>query len=255
MVLAPDIKLQLNSENINFETSIQNQIQIPPNIHRINSISKNMRRNRLMRLYKNKLKNLRKRIKRYKKQIAESEPQNAGANKEHKIEKINVVTGEEMKFYGIFDFKNVKTIGYLTLISGGINSLLEGIIIGIVFSSGVKQDIIPTVIAILLGLIPKRVGDAGLLFYSGFTIWGVVFWNTAVNFFILLGTGIGLLFGGIDNSGHYYALSFVAGGFLYIALSEMVPIKVAASGFLNIFLQTAFLIVGLGAMYIMLILR
>lgn len=267
VVFAPDTKLQLHSENINFVSSntdhVQNQINVqnqnqnqdPPTIHKINSSNKNTCRSRLMRLYKSKIKNLRRRIKNYKNQNDKHEHNSTGSNEEHKIKKLDVRTGEDLKFYGIFDMENVKTIGYLTLISGGINSLLEGIIIGIVFNTGRIQDIIPTVIAILLGLIPKRVGDAGLLLYSGFTIWGVVFWNTAVNIFILLGTGIGLLVGGIDNYGHYYALSFVAGGFLYIALSEMVPIKVAASGFLNIFLQTAFLILGLGAMYIMILLR
>lgn len=165
------------------------------------------------------------------------------------------ILGKGVKYAGIFDFKNVRTIGYITLISGGINSFLEGLIIGIVFSTRNTKDIVPTIIAIVLGLIPKRVGDAGLLLFANFTMWGVIFWNTVINLFILLGTGIGLVIGGIDRPGHYYALSFVVGGFLYIALSEMVPIKVVATGLLNIILQTAFLILGLGVMYIIITVR
>ncbi len=165
------------------------------------------------------------------------------------------ILGIGLKCRGIFNFEKVSTLGYLTLISGGINSFLEGIIIGIVFSTKNRQDIIPTVIAIVLGLIPKRVGDAGLLLHSNFTIWGVIFWNTAINIFILPGTGIGLMVGGIEKAGHYYALSFVVGGFLYIALSEMVPIKLVATGLLNIILQTAFFLLGLGMMYIIVTVR
>jgi zinc transporter ZupT len=168
---------------------------------------------------------------------------------------LDKILGKDIKLRGIFNFKNVTKSGYLTLISGAINSFLEGIIIGIVFSTGNTDEIIPTLVAIVLGLIPKRVGDAGLLLHSNFTIWGVIFWNTAINIFILPGTGIGLVVGGMEKAGHYYALSFVLGGFLYIALTEMVPIKVLATGFVNIILQTSFLLLGLGMMYIIVFVR
>jgi zinc transporter ZupT len=162
----------------------------------------------------------------------------------------NEIKSTEKKINKYFNFKNIKTIGLLTIISAAINSLLEGLIIGIVFSTRNKIFIIPTVVAVALGLIPKRVGDAGLLLFANFDMWAVIFWNTIANFLILLGTGIGLLVGGIDRPGHYYTLSFVAGGFLYMSLSEMVPIKVVATGLLNIILQFVFLILGLGTMYI-----
>jgi len=194
------------------------------------------------------------------KNFNERYPSNADSSlsrtiKFHDNRPLDKILGTDIKFRGIFNFENVTKLGYLTLISGGINSFLEGIIIGIVFSTRNTEDIIPTVIAIVLGLIPKRVGDAGLLLHANFTIWGVIFWNTAINIFILPGTGTGLVVGGMEKPGHYYALSFVVGGFLYIALSEMVPIKVLATGFVNIILQTTFFLLGLGMMYIIVIVR
>jgi zinc and cadmium transporter len=120
---------------------------------------------------------------------------------------------------------------------------------GLIFASRSYVTIISTNVAMVLHEIPKELGDAGILLHSGFKIKGVLFWNTIVNLCSILGTIIGLSLGDINYTFKAYSLAFVSGNFLYISLSEMLPITLNGKGFIINLFHFLFFIVGLGFMY------
>jgi zinc transporter ZupT len=146
-------------------------------------------------------------------------------------------------------FKNKKSVGILVLIASIIHNVIDGITIGLIFSSRSYKTIISTNVAMVLHEIPKELGDAGILMHSGFNIQGVLFWNTMVNLCSIFGTLIGLSVGDVNYTTKAYSLAFVCGNFLYIALSQMLPITLNGRGVLVNILHFLFFIVGLGFMY------
>jgi zinc transporter ZupT len=137
----------------------------------------------------------------------------------------------------------------MIIISSTIHNILDGIATGVSFSSRKVPLIISTNLAILFHEIPKELGDAGILIYSNFNIWSVLFWNSLINATCIIGTIIGLSVGSINKRSESYCLGFVAGNFLYISLAEMIPVINRKKNLLNNMLQILFILVGLLIMF------
>jgi zinc and cadmium transporter len=137
----------------------------------------------------------------------------------------------------------------MIIISSTIHNILDGMATGVVFASRKVPLIISTNLAILLHEIPKELGDAGILIYSNFNIWSVLFWNSIVNVTCIIGTVIGLSIGSLSKRSESYCLGFVAGNFFYISLAEMIPVIIKKKGAWNNFLQIAFILIGLSIMF------
>jgi len=145
--------------------------------------------------------------------------------------------------------KNKKPVGIMIILSSAIHNVLDGLAIGIAFASRKSPLIISTTFAIFLHEIPKELGDAGILLYSKFNIWAVLFWNSIVNVTCIIGTIIGLSLGSFSKRVECYCLGFVAGNFLFISLSEMVPIIMRKKGMFNNVLQILFMLFGILVMF------
>lgn len=149
-----------------------------------------------------------------------------------------------------FSLTNKKSVGVLSNLASLLHNTFDGLAIGIVFTSRVKSTIISTCLAIFLHELPKEISDAGVLLHSNFEILPVLFWNCINNASGILGAIIGLSLGSINDIKRDYTLSFVSGNFLYISLSQMIPIVLHLKGKLSNILSFVFLFVGLGFMYL-----
>lgn len=113
-------------------------------------------------------------------------------------------------------------LAFLNLIGDGFHNLLDGAIISASYLASVPLGI-TTTLAVLFHEIPQEIGDAGVLLYSGFSIKKAIFFNIISALVAVFGAVITLIIGE-GMSGIYLPITaMAAGGFIYIAGSDLIP--------------------------------
>lgn len=114
----------------------------------------------------------------------------------------------------------IHTFGYLNLVGDGIHNFTDGLIVAASFLSNFSLGI-ATSLAVALHEIPQEIGDFGVLVYAGFKRKKALL----LNFICALAAILGGLFGYLLRSFFFHALllPFAAGGFIYIAASDLIP--------------------------------
>jgi zinc and cadmium transporter len=113
-------------------------------------------------------------------------------------------------------------LGYLNLVGDGVHNLLDGIIIISAFSTGPVLGL-PVLISIALHEIPQEIGDYGVLLYAGFTRKRALFYNFLSALTAILGVMLGYFLLSYVAHVNNFLLPFAAGGFIYIAASDLIP--------------------------------
>ena len=127
-------------------------------------------------------------------------------------------------FGTLFSLKNRKTTGIMVLMADFLHNTMDGLAIGVAFSSGNKHLAVSTFVAILAHEVPKEISGMGVLVDSKFPLMQALCCNGVFQFTALIGAVIGLAIGSVNAAVNAYILAFVAGNFLYISLVSMVPI-------------------------------
>ena len=110
----------------------------------------------------------------------------------------------------------------IVLLGDGIHNFLDGLIIAISFLVNIHVGVAASV-AVFLHEIPQEIGDFGVMLHSGLAKSKVFLYNVAASAMTPLGALVGY-FTSSFLSPHLPALaSFVAGTFLYIAASDLIP--------------------------------
>ncbi len=116
----------------------------------------------------------------------------------------------------------VHTFGYMNLFGDAIHNFIDGLIIAATFSLDVKLGIV-TSFAIALHEIPQEIGDFGVLLYAGFEKRKALIANFTVALTVVLGGIVGYFLSSHLENVIPYLLPFAAGGFIYIAASDLMP--------------------------------
>ena len=111
---------------------------------------------------------------------------------------------------------------YMNLLGDGIHNFTDGIIIAASFIINIPFGIVTT-IAIIAHEIPQELGDFGVLVYGGFKRAKALFFNFLFALTAVIGAVAGYFLSSISEGLHIYLLPFAAGGFIYIAASDLVP--------------------------------
>mgnify|MGYP003971882071 CR=1 FL=1 len=109
----------------------------------------------------------------------------------------------------------------LILFGDGIHNFIDGLIIASSFLISIPLGII-TSLLIMAHELPQEIGDFAVLVYGGFTKLKALLYNFLVQLTAVLGGILGFFFLGI-SSYSIYLLPFAAGGFLYIAIGDLIP--------------------------------
>lgn len=147
---------------------------------------------------------------------------------------------------------SIKPIGYLSLISDGVHNFIDGVIIGVSFLVSIPVGIASTM-AIILHEIPQEVGDLGLLLHAGFTRRRALFYNFISALIAVSGTLLALILGEKINNFTEMVLPIAAGGFIYIAGSDLVPELHKITDPKKSALQFLAIVIGIGLMMLLLI--
>jgi len=115
----------------------------------------------------------------------------------------------------------IHPFSYLILIGDGVHNFLDGLIIAASFIISPAIGITST-IAIALHEIPQEIGDFGILVYGGMKKKKALFLNFLVALTAIIGGIIGFLLKSV-NSISIFILPVAAGGFIYIASSDLLP--------------------------------
>jgi zinc and cadmium transporter len=111
---------------------------------------------------------------------------------------------------------------YLNLFGDGIHNFIDGMVIAVSFTASVKLGIATTV-AIILHEIPQELGDFGVLVYGGFSKQKALLCNFLSALTAMFGALIGYLLADYIGGLSRFILPLTAGGFIYIAASDLIP--------------------------------
>lgn len=116
----------------------------------------------------------------------------------------------------------IHTFGYMNLVGDSLHNFIDGLVIASVFLIDFKLGIITT-FAIALHEIPQEIGDFGVLIHAGFDKVRALVLNYIVASIVILG-GIAGYFTSFHTKNIVpYLLPIAAGGFIYIAASDLMP--------------------------------
>lgn len=115
-----------------------------------------------------------------------------------------------------------QTFGYMNLLGDSVHNFIDGLIIAATFLVDVKLGFVTT-FAVMLHELPQEIGDFGVLIYSGYSKKKALFFNFVVSLTAILGGVVGYFLSKNIASFVAFLLPVAAGGFIYIALSDLLP--------------------------------
>ncbi len=116
----------------------------------------------------------------------------------------------------------VHTYTYMSLIGDGVHNFIDGVIIVAAFAISPETGV-ATVIAVAAHEIPQELGDFGILIHGGFSRTRALMWNFISSITAVLGAVVGYFLISSFNEITAFLLPFAAGGFVYIAMSDLIP--------------------------------
>jgi zinc and cadmium transporter len=115
---------------------------------------------------------------------------------------------------------------YLNLIGDGVHNFIDGMIIAatyvISFASGNYQLGFATTLAVIFHEIPQEIGDFGVLVYGGLSKRKALTYNFISALTAILGAIITYFLAYLQNM-REFLIPFAAGGFIYIAATDLMP--------------------------------
>ncbi|MBT3539191.1 ZIP family metal transporter [Candidatus Parcubacteria bacterium] len=118
--------------------------------------------------------------------------------------------------------EKVHSFAYMNLFGDGVHNLIDGLIIGASYLVSIPVGI-ATTLAVVLHEIPQEIGDFGVLLHGGFSKKKAIFFNFLTALTAILGAVIALILGSQIEHITHFLVPFAAGGFIYIAGSDLIP--------------------------------
>jgi zinc and cadmium transporter len=150
---------------------------------------------------------------------------------------------------------HVHPVATLNIVGDAVHNLIDGIIIGasylISFPIGLT-----TTLAVVLHEIPQEIGDFGILIHAGFTTKKALVFNFASALTAILGALLALIIGPHLETFSLVMLPITAGGFIYIAASDLIPeVQKDCGGAGVTFAHILAMIFGIGLMSLLVIIE
>ncbi len=118
--------------------------------------------------------------------------------------------------------KHPHSFGIMNIVGDGIHNFVDGLIIGSSYIISIPLGI-TTTIGMIAHEIPQEISDFGVLLYAKFTKKKALLFNFLSACLAILGTIIALILTGQIEGLSTFLIAFGAGGFVYIAGSDLIP--------------------------------
>ena len=139
----------------------------------------------------------------------------------------------------------------LNLLGDALHNFLDGLIIAGSYFVSVPAGI-ATTIAVILHEIPQEIADFGVLIYSGMSKWKAVFFNFLSAVVAIIGAIIGIALGSKSGAFVDIIIPIAAGGFIYIAGSNLIPELHKESHLKESFFHLTGIVLGVLIMFLLL---
>ena len=146
----------------------------------------------------------------------------------------------------------VHPVAYINLVSDGIHNFLDGLLMGASYIVSVPIGLATTV-AVALHEVPQELGDFGILVHAGFKPRHAILMNFLSGVLAIVGVVISLAVGPKIGSYTAFMLPLTAGGFIYIAGSDLIPELHHERELPGSLAQFAMIVVGIGLMFLLLL--
>ncbi len=135
----------------------------------------------------------------------------------------------------------------MNLVGDAVHNLIDGMVIGASFMVSIPLGL-TTTLAIVLHEIPQEMGDFGILLHGGLSVKKALMFNFLSALTAIIGTVLSLVIGPHVQGYTVALVPITAGGFIYIAGSDLIPelqhdVKLSKS-----LLQFALILFGIGIM-------
>lgn len=118
--------------------------------------------------------------------------------------------------------KHPHPFSYLILTGDAVHNFIDGLIIAAGYLVSIPVGFATTV-AVIFHEIPQEIGDYGSLVYGGFSRQKALTLNFLTALTAVIGTVIALAVADTNNQFQNFLIPFAAGGFIYVAGSDLIP--------------------------------
>ena len=144
------------------------------------------------------------------------------------------------------------SIAVLNLTGDALHNLLDGLVIAGSYLVSIPTGI-ATTIAVVLHEVPQEIADFGVLLYAGWSRWKALLFNFLSAAVAIVGAIIGIVLGARSEAFTQIILPFAAGGFVYIAGSNLIPELHKECGLKDSLWHFVALLLGVGLMVVLLL--
>lgn len=144
----------------------------------------------------------------------------------------------------------LKPLAKLSLISDGAHNFFDGLAIGASFIVNPSLGWITT-LGILIHEVPQEIGDNAILIYSGLQKKKVILYSYLISLTSVLGSLLAYFLGAKLMNLNNYILPFVAGSFIYLAASDLIPELKEEKHFGHFILEFFSFLLGILIMFIL----
>ena len=134
------------------------------------------------------------------------------------LEKFLLWRHEHVPHYG----DCIQPVGYVNVVAEGLHNFIDGLLIGASYLVSIPVGL-GTSLAVLLHEIPQEMGNFAVLRHAGFSQAGALSMNFLSASLAIVGAVVALVAGAHVTTFPRDLLPFTAGGFIYIAGSDLVP--------------------------------
>lgn len=139
-------------------------------------------------------------------------------------------------------------VSYMNLVGDAFHNFLDGTIIAAAYLVNFSLGL-TTTLAVIFHEIPQEIGDFGVLLHGGFTKKRALFFNFLSALFAVLGCLVTFLMSNFVAGLSWLLVPFTAGGFIYIAGSDLIPELHRETSAKKSFFQLLALILGIVLMF------
>jgi zinc and cadmium transporter len=136
----------------------------------------------------------------------------------------------------------------MNLLGDGVHNFLDGLIIAAAFLTSPELGWVTT-LAVALHEIPQEISDFGVLLHAGWSKKKALIANYSVAAMAIAGGIVGYLLIGEVEALELLLVPFAAGGFLYIAASDLLPELRREKNQTRAWISFAIFLLGVGLMY------
>lgn len=142
---------------------------------------------------------------------------------------------------------NTHAFATMNIFGDAVHNFIDGLIIGASYLISIPTGIATTV-AIFLHEIPQEIGDFGVMIHGGFSKNKALLYNFLTAMTSFVGLLIALLIGSLADGLTLFIVPFAAGGFIYIAGSDLIPELHKEVGVKKSLMQLATFVLGIVVM-------